>query len=272
MIIRGFIDESYSGNQKSGLFTLTCVFVRQSTLVWFEWGWQKVIDKANAKLREQGRPAIKRFHATELNGGTGEFEGWTQEERIELAKSLIQVIRYHISSHMALTMDLTDLQAVWPDHGDDPISLAFNVMMKLFMLEIGEILETEGMNEKIDFVIERGPGSEPMLSAFDQLMTEEQFKYRERFESVREGSWESDVLLQVADLFSYEAYKDAQRREQHKEKPRKSMQALLELDSVGIRTRQLPREAIAEVKRLHDERPSEKSNPKQQVAKPETPK
>ena len=221
-----------------------------------------MIDQANAKLREQGRPTIKRFHATELNGGTGEFEGWTQEERIKLAKSLIRVIRYHISSHMALTMELSDLQAEWPENGDDPISFAFNVMMKLFMLEIGEILENEKMTENIDFVIERGPGSEPMLAAFDQLMNEDQFKYKERFESIREGSWESDMLLQVADLFSYEAYKDAQRRGQNKEEPRKSMQALLELDSVGIKTRQLPRAAIAEIKRLHEEQVLQKGNPK----------
>jgi hypothetical protein len=32
------------------------------------------------------------------------------------------------------------------------------------------------------------------------------------------------------------------------------MEALLELDSVGIRTQKLPREAIAEMKKQHDER------------------
>jgi hypothetical protein len=47
------------------------------------------------------------------------------------------------------------------------------------------------------------------------------------------------VLLQVADLFSYEAYKDALRRERSVEQPRLSMAALLELDSVGVKTRKL---------------------------------
>jgi hypothetical protein len=261
MIIRGFIDESYSGNQKTGLFTLTCVFVRQGTLAWFEMAWQNVLDKVNAKLRAQGRPTIQRFHATELNGGKGQFEGWTQDERIELAKNLIRVIRYHISSHMALTMELADLKAVWPENGDDPMSFAFNVIMKLLMLDLGEILEKEKMNDRIEFVIERGPGFEPMLAAFDQLIIEEGFKYKSKFISIREGSWESDVLLQVADLFSYEAYKDALRRYRNREEPRPSMSALLELDSVGINTRRLPREAIEEIKRLHDERVSGKTHP-----------
>jgi hypothetical protein len=111
---------------------------------WFELAWQNVLDKANARLREQGRPPIKRFHATELNGGKGEFKGWTQEERIELAKNLIRVIRYHQSSHQALTMELTDLLAEWPQNTDDPILFAYNVLMKLFMMEIGDIFEKEG--------------------------------------------------------------------------------------------------------------------------------
>jgi hypothetical protein len=139
------------------------------------------------------------------------------------------------------------------------MAFAFNVIMKLFMIEMGETLEQEKMHERIDFVIERGPGSEPMLAAFTQLMNEEDFKYKSKFDSIKEGSWESDVLLQVADLFSYEAYKDAQRRDMNREEPRLSMAALLELDSVGIKTRKLPREAIAEIKRMHDERVSSKS-------------
>jgi hypothetical protein len=254
MIIRCFVDESYSGNQKSGLFTLTWVCVRPENLAWFELAWINALDKANAQLREQGRPPIKRFHATELNGGKGEFEGWTPEERVELARNLIRVIMNHPTSHQAFTMELTDLSTEWPQKTVDPILFAYDILMKLFMMEIGDIFEEEGMSERIEFVIERGPGSEPMQAAFREMMDEENFKYKRFFESIREGSWESDVLLQVADLFSYEAYKDALRREKQVDSPRKSMEALLELDSVGIRTQKLPREAIAELKRRHDER------------------
>jgi hypothetical protein len=254
MIIRCFVDESYSGNQKSGLFTLTWLCVRPEILAWFELAWKNVLDKANARLREQGRPPIKRFHATELNGGKGEFEGWTREERIELAKNLLRVIRNHPTSHQALTMELTDLHTEWPQNADDPMLFAYNVLMKLFMMEIGDIFEKEGMSERIEFVVERGPGSEPMQAAFRQMMEDENFKYKSFFESIREGSWDSDVLLQVADLFSYEAYKDAVRRGKQVDAARKSMEALLEFDSVGIRTQNLPREAIAEMKKQHDER------------------
>ena len=72
------------------------------------------------------------------------------------------------------------------------------------------------------------------------------------------------MLLHIADLFSYEAYRDAQRREMKRDEPRKSMGALLELDSVGINTRKGPREAIAEIKRLHDERASSKADSEQE--------
>jgi hypothetical protein len=138
------------------------------------------------------------------------------------------------------------------------MSFAYNVLMKLFMLEAGRVFEEERIREPIAFVVERGPGIEPTVSAYQQLMAEEDFAYKDQFDSIREGSWESDVLLQVADLFSYEAYRDAVRRAKQMEDPRPSMIALLDLDSVGIKTQHLPREAIAEIKHMHDERNSVK--------------
>lgn len=94
-------------------------------------------------------------------------------------------------------------------------------------------------------------------------MCDESFKHKKFFRSIREGSWENDVLLQVADLFAFEAYKDAAGREKQ-DKPRPSMRALLDLDSVGIRTQRMPREAIAEMKRRVDARKSTGA-PAQQV-------
>jgi hypothetical protein len=115
------------------------------------------------------------------------------------------------------------------------------------------------MGERIDFVVERGPGVEPILTAYEQLTADENFDFRGRFDSIRAGSWESDVLLQVADLFSYEAYKDAVRRGKEVEDPRLSMSALLELDSVGIRTRHLTMEALMEIKRMQEENTATKA-------------
>jgi Protein of unknown function (DUF3800) len=259
MIIRGFIDESYSGDQNNGLFTLACLFVRPETLAWFELAWQRAIDKVNEKLTKQGRPPIERFHAAYLNGGKGEFKDWSREERIEFAKDLIKVIRNHKSSHTALTVELGDLKAVWPEIEDDALPSAYNMMMKFFMWDIGEIFEQEKMGERVDFVVERGPGVEPILTAYEQLTADRNFHFRGRFDSIRVGNWESDVLLQVADLFSYEAYKDAVRRGKEVEDPRLSMTALLELDSVGIRTRHLTREALMEIKRMQEENTATKA-------------
>ncbi len=39
-IITGYMDESYTGNQTKGLFTLCCVFVRQEQLAPLELSWQ----------------------------------------------------------------------------------------------------------------------------------------------------------------------------------------------------------------------------------------
>ena len=36
MILSGYIDESFSGKQQEGIFTLCCVFVQQNMLAWLE--------------------------------------------------------------------------------------------------------------------------------------------------------------------------------------------------------------------------------------------
>jgi hypothetical protein len=109
--MHGYIDESYSGNQKEGLFTLVCLFIRPESLAWFEMAWQRALERSNQELVANGKTPITRFHASDLNGGRGEFKTWTRDERVAFAKRLIRVIRDHASTHLALTMDLADLKS-----------------------------------------------------------------------------------------------------------------------------------------------------------------
>ncbi len=211
-----------------------------------------VIDKKNLQLQKEGRPSIQRFHATELNCLSKQYEGWTDDERLQFVKALYRTLRYSLTSHEAYTLDLSDILAIWPE-SEHPIAFGYQLLTQNFMLDMGEIIHQEQMTERIDLVVERGDGSATTQATFQAMLRDETFKYANTFRSIREGSWDRDRMLQIADLFAYEAFKDAKRRKQGKTDPRLSMQALLSMDSVGIKTQEVSREWLLELKRTKDQ-------------------
>jgi hypothetical protein len=254
MVIRGYIDESYSGDQRSGVFTLSCLFIRQESLAWIELAWLKAIEDTNADLVAKGKRPISRYHATECNSRKNEFEGWDEEERNAFVRKLFKVLRNHQTTHMSFSVDLRDLLEIWPENITDALSFAYNTLMKLIMLEIGRIMEEERMSEKIEFVFERGPGDAALIGAYDAMMADPSFKYKAAFRSIVRNDWSRSMSLQIADLVAYESYKEASRQTSTVARGRrKSLEALLTYDSFGALSKGLPAAAIQELRRLHEE-------------------
>lgn len=67
---------------------------------WREW---------SAEWRKAKRP-IKVFHAVEAANRTGEFEGWTPEQRTELVKKLLPVIMGHRIAGLVIALNKTEFR------------------------------------------------------------------------------------------------------------------------------------------------------------------
>jgi hypothetical protein len=61
VILRGYIDESYSGESPPKMLSLTCTFAHRAEWPWIEIAWQRCLDEKNATLKEQGRKPIRRY-------------------------------------------------------------------------------------------------------------------------------------------------------------------------------------------------------------------
>jgi hypothetical protein len=254
MILRGYIDESFSGKQREGIFTLCCVFVQENMLAWLEMAWAKVITETNATLSGGGRPEIKRYHAAECNSRSGDFAGWPEDERNTFVLKLFHVIRLHRTSHLAFSVDLKELLEIWPEGINDAVGFAYTTLLKYIMLEIGKVLQDERMSEKIELIYERGDHDADIEAAFANLMADSGFQYKQAFLSIERSDWQRSVLLQLADLLAYESYKESDRHMPGRTRGRrKSLEELLSFDSFGARSLSISAEAIKEIKRMHIE-------------------
>jgi hypothetical protein len=119
------------------------------------------------------------------------------------------------------------------------------------MNEIGENTLTMYPKELISLHHDRCDYDAALLEAFNHLMDDETFKYRTRFTSITSENWQDCVPLQAADLIAYENFKESERLLDGRPR-RKSLEILLDLESISGRAKGFNLASIQELKSIVD--------------------
>jgi hypothetical protein len=248
-MLAAYIDES--GN--SELFTLSCLVAAYGAWVWFEMDWKTCLDKTNASLVRQGRKPITRYHAADCSSRLNEFEGWTQQEQVSLFTSLLGVFHKHITNTIAFTISLKELSEEIPTSADDPKRSAYVLLLKYLMIEIGNNILARENWQLVSIVHDRTDAyNRVLLDTFNAMLSDNTFRYRDRFTSITPMSWQDSIPLQAADLLAYENFKEVERQTRTRSR-RKSLEALLGLtDTFGGKCVSIPRQGIREIKAMLD--------------------
>jgi hypothetical protein len=226
------------------MFTLSAVIASSLDWAWFESGWKRQIAAKNKALRKEGRPQISRFHASDLSNLKGEFEGWTADEQIAFMQGLIGVFRK--SKHMvisAYSLPFDVFVDEFPEWKRKVLPYSYSILLKFLMFETAaqyEKAKAKGGVRPIQIALihDRSSYDAVLLRAFNQMLGDQGFRGREYFSSIAPLAWEECIPLQAADLLAYENMKDADRRATGSTRQqRKSLAALLDLPSLGGRTR-----------------------------------
>ena len=240
MLLKGYIEESY--NER--MFTLSAVLATGLNWAWFESHWKKRIAAKNKALKREGRPEISRFHASDLSNLKGEFQGWTTDEQIAFMQDLIGVFRkskYMIISAYSLPLDV--FVAEFPEWKRKVLPYSYSILLKFLMLEIATEYERAriiGSVRPVHIALthDRSSCDAVLLRAFNQMLGDQGFEGRKYFSSIAPLAWEQCIPLQAADFLAYEHMKDADRKATGSTRQqRKSLAALLDLPSLGGRTR-----------------------------------
>lgn len=247
-MLRGYIDESFNRD----LFNLSCLVSADGTWFWFVLDWLKWLGGKNASLKAQGRRQLSRYKAADCSSLVGEFAGWTKHEQIEFTQGLLGVFRRHPLHIISYSLNLAELIKEIPETKPNPVGFAYVLLLNFLMIEIGDYT-LKKQPSAISLVHDRCNYDAALLEAFDHLMDDLNFEYRESFTTISPMSWEHCVPLQPADLIAYENFKDAERRLKKKSRMRKTLELLLELDSIGGRAKGFDEMSLRELKRIMDD-------------------
>jgi hypothetical protein len=151
-----------------------------------------------------------------------------------------------------------------PETKPNPIGFAYCILLSDIMTQIGENTLPLYKQDVIQLHHDHCPRySASLCEWFNVLLDDEKFLYRERFVSITAQRWAVCVPLQPADLVAYENFKEGMRlvkdsKESRRGRMRLSLEALINLPSIGGRAVGYKREAIHELKQRLDKAPEVK--------------
>jgi hypothetical protein len=193
--------------------------------------------------------------STSLNNFQEEFSDWNPAERQEFCEKLVKVFARHTVGYEGYAINLQELVEVWPEMGSDPMDAAYWLLLRFIMLQIGEGMSADLPTEKITLFHDRCNYDGVLFSAFNSLIKDPTFEYRNCFTTIAPMGWEDCIPLQPADLIAYENFKGGYRQLPGVQKPkerRKILSALIPLDSFVPHLKLVNRSNIASLKEIYE--------------------
>lgn len=243
-MLTGYIDEST--DSRSCLYTLSCLTADHRYWQVFGRRWQAWLNRKNEQLKAEGRPQISAYHATDCSNRVREFEGWSIEETRDCTRDLLSIFKTHPCVITSYSVDLKEIAVVFPEASEKQQRNLGNIILLLCILDYlsKKILsDPRWPEELLALVHEHGDYDAVLLDAFNNKMLDPSLKYRDKFLSITAMGAEKCILLQAADFVAYETSK-AIDRELKGHKRRKSLELLLDLNSVGGKSVKLGKEGI----------------------------
>lgn len=223
----GYMDES--GDSQEDLFSLSVIVAVGFVWLSIEERWKAVLEKKNAGLLAAGRKLISRYHASNCSSRVGEFEGWSVPEQVEFSKELISILNSETIESYGYTLSLKRLKAEVPEVSKNPEGFARILLLQMLMNEIGERRLARQKDVLVSLIHDRSDYDGVMSDAFNDMLQDEKFKFRNRFTTIASQSWRQCIALQPADLIAYENFKESERHMRNLARERrKSLTAILD--------------------------------------------
>ena len=211
MIFRFFCDESHdSTNQKRK--PGDPVFEPRSFVVGGMFGddesWSKVEKGWARKNQLEG---VARFHASELNARTGEYEGWSKARQVAYSKEMLTILkrpgrRLH---GISIGLFVDEYRKIISSEGQTKLGHPYLVCFKTAMTTLASQMDHGGFqpDDQVDVIIDQSELESEALRLFFAMKADPSFRHRHRLANCMAGSAKEFIGLQVADFVAYEAFR-----------------------------------------------------------------
>jgi hypothetical protein len=252
LMFRGYIDESY--DSKQNVFAWSCLTARGKDWREIERKWKLHLAAKNKALKKEGRTLISRYHASDCSGRRGEFEGWSHDERDAFVLGLFGIFKQVPTFTVAYDWQLEHVWEVFPEWKHRGLEAAYHFLTVFMMITIGKDYKRFlgrgwAMTLFHDRTAGNGEYDPAILRAFNQMMNDPTFSYKENFTTIAPLSWEQCIALQPADLVAFEWMKQAEARLESRT-PRKSLTALLNMEMYGIHSKTVGKPALEALRQV----------------------
>lgn len=223
MVVGCYIDESRGPNRT---FALGAAVAKGVDWTWIKRDWKRCLERKNTQLRQEGRPCISSYHASDCESRFEEFRGWERAEKDRFITELISIVRAHHIHLVGFSVDLDELAAVFPQiHPDYLERAAYGMLAWLTFPEVVKDAKHLHKSPEISVVYDQGHVTQHMMLAYGRMISSRPFG--PMFKSIEKASREL-LPLQVADLIAFEAMKDRDNEKGEKRRARRlSLSALL---------------------------------------------
>jgi hypothetical protein len=168
-------------------------------------------------LKAQGRQVLSRFHATYWSTKNDEFEGWSDEEKIEFIDKFIWLFYRYPVVGSSETLNKQDLVEVFPEAlKRERIEHLAHAVLLIYIVQYFDsrlLADTRYATDRIAFIHDETPYKGVLRDVFEGLKSDIGIQNRERFASMECKSWKDEILLQAADLIAYENFKVIERKQ-----------------------------------------------------------
>jgi hypothetical protein len=213
VVIKAFFDESWNPNRPR-MFAVGGILAPADEWDKIESGWRAVLIEKNAELAGQGRKPISRYHASEMNAKSNEFEGWSSVESLEFTQKLLSVIRGRKMFIISTAIILDDMVKVFPDWGQDSPGHAYGHAFLWCLHSCGAIAARPELFEPGQMIKawhDQGDWNHFALDAFERTQKDPAYSEHWRFGALTHDSSVENVCLQVADMMAFECWRESER-------------------------------------------------------------
>lgn len=201
MFFRFYCDESYDGKALNpDFFTISGFFSDQPT-------WEEVEEEWSATNKKYG---VTQFHATKLNGRSGEYDGWCKSKADEYSAELVGAVtrqRFRMVAYNCGVRGDAYRRIISPV-GQIKMGHPWIMCFQSCIAMVAKHMETLPASDKFSVVLGRETRFDALaVHAFGQMSQNPIFPYAHRLETCTPASPEKIIPLQVADLMAFEYYK-----------------------------------------------------------------
>ena len=191
--------------------------------------WQKSLAFENNSLPPELR--VSRYHAAEMNANDGEYKGWKSEgyRKLRLTRKLLKIVSHEHMKAVAAGINLQAWDEIFPLRKPPGYGTAYVLCLKALMNQLGVAMAEHRPDDQLAIIHDHGDWDNLAHDGFYQTVDDVNWKHRHRFVSITPLSSLTDVGLQSADLFAYEALRYLDDHKWEGEDMRKPLKELFRL-------------------------------------------